>query len=64
MWIKVSLIISVVMVFDGLFCLLFFNRFSHWLKSVIAEKYILQIAAIEIIGGTLAAILIMTYGNF
>jgi hypothetical protein len=61
MWIKVSLILSVLMIFDGLFCMLFFEKFSHWMKNFISEKYIVRIAAFEIIGGTISAALIIKY---
>ncbi|MBN1257058.1 MAG: hypothetical protein JXA52_05075 [Planctomycetes bacterium] len=59
LWSKIGIVISFLMIIDGLVCLVFIDRVEGWLRQVFPRANLVPITAIEILLGGLLGILIL-----
>ena len=56
---KVGMVVSFLMIIDGLICLIFIDRVESWLRQIFPKANLVPIAAIEILAGGILGILIL-----
>jgi hypothetical protein len=62
LFLRVSLILSILLALDGAVCLLFRKRVEGWIREIFPGVNVFWFAFAELVGGVLSALLLLRYG--